>query len=107
MQPKGIEMITAKHYYELHITVEAGDDFEKFRHACIRQTAHIWRASRFEIDDVDNMDGKWFASYRTKEIHVAMAALRDMRETLQWTGHKILRMKIEDTLFDTNYGDEL
>jgi len=103
-------MITAKHYYELHITVEAGDSygtFEKFRQCCVNEARFEWKASRFAEDDVDGMNNQWFCSLRLKEMDRVYLAMNDMQLLLSISGYNILRMKAEDTLFDTKYGDKL
>src|SRR6187455_1929922 len=52
----------ARLYYEVHITVEPKPltTYEEF----VDNLPSMWRASKFEHDDVDHIQGKWFLSGR-------------------------------------------
>lgn len=102
-----------KHYVELHVTVLAGDDFEKFRGVIAEFCKYKeynpieWKVSRFSDDDVDGMEGNWFCSARIQHYAAAIPAMRELRDELLRNGYLALRAKAEDTIFDTQYGDEL
>lgn len=91
-------------YYEAHITVDAGTDFQEFLDLCERNS---WRGSRFDQDEVDDYHGKWFASWRHEEYGVIAASLLNLLAIMQVNGLKVLRYKIEDTLLDSKHGDTL
>jgi hypothetical protein len=96
--------MAARLYYELHITCEAGEDFELFR----RIANHLdWRASRFSEDDVDDYHGKWFMSARVHLMMAAHALLEITMQSLSAAGITVIRWKVEDTLFDSKHGDTI
>lgn len=97
-------MIKAKMYYECHVTCKESENFDHFRELL---NGSGWKASRFSEDDVDNMSGKWFATMRTIQMLDAIQSLKDVTQHLAGCDYVVLRAKIEDTLFDTDFGDKL
>lgn len=94
-------------YLEMHITVEPhpASKFEEFRSLA---AGGGWAASLFDQDDVDRYHNKWFMSAReTSDEASAKVRLRNTLEHLRLAGYKVIRWKIEDTLLDSKYGDEL
>lgn len=91
-------------YYELHLTLEAGDDFNNFLKIC---QSVDWRGSRFDQDEVDAYHGKWFASQRCEYEDDIKLLLKDAILTFEKEGYSVIRWKAEDTLFDSKYGDSL
>lgn len=100
-------MIKAKHYLELHITVEASDNFGHFRKVVENYSSIEWKASRFAEDDVDGMHNKWFCSARVTHFQTVFPALVEMSDILKANDYQVLRAKAEDTIFDTKCGDKL
>jgi hypothetical protein len=67
-----------------------------------------WKASMFEEDEVDNIAGKWFASFRHENSDTIIAEVKGMVAGLgEVAGLKVERWKIEWTLFDSKLGHEL
>jgi hypothetical protein len=96
----------ARLYYEAHITVEAGteDQWEGFARA---SRSVGWRASKFSEDEVDDMSGKWFLSYRHEILDVVKATIIGSVRGITSLGFQVLRYKIEDTLLDSKHGDTI
>lgn len=92
-------------YYEAHITIappsrELQDRLEVFAER------HEWRVSTF----LKVTEGPWpdaFISARDKSLVSIRSRLISMRQLLEVNGYDILRVKIEDTLFDTKKGDDV
>jgi hypothetical protein len=59
----------------------------------------------FEADEVDDMSGKWFLSYRHEYLDVIKREVATMNLTMESDGVPVLRWKIEDTILDSKYGD--
>lgn len=97
-------MIKSRHYYECHITCREGKDFGVF---CEIASGVGWKASRFAEDHVDQMTGKWFTTMRCTDIEHAISSMRAIHQHLTLCGYEVMRYKIEDTLFDSDYGDKL
>lgn len=95
----------ARLYYEAHITVKAEDDgFDLFAES----TRYAdWKASQFSEDEVDDMSGMWFASYRSTDMEVIRQRTATAIRALKKLGYEVMRWKIEDTLLDSKYGDTL
>lgn len=98
-------------YYEAHITVRPpesngreNDHWEAFA-AQAAQTD--WKASRFDIDEVDQYDGAWFLSARDDDYRRLMSRMSAQVTLLNNSGFEFIRAKIEDTLFDTKHGDQI
>lgn len=93
-------------YFEAHITLEpkAGCDFDTFRRGFQND---LWRVSAFAEDDVDNIVGKWFITSRSKSEVTMVNMVRTMCSALKSQGFTVLRAKIEDTIIDSKYGDQL
>lgn len=91
-------------YHEIHITVaaKAPETWDGFAQ---HSRDHFWRASKFDVDDVDAMDGQWFMSAREKSLEVAKDRTRQMLTVLRLANYDILRWKIEDTILDSKHGD--
>ena len=101
--------IVERLYCEIHLTVEPmvaeSFSYEDFAEAA-SEDGH-WKASKFEHDDVDNIEGKWFLTARADTQAEAMALLLAKVEELREHEFVVLRAKIEDTVFDTKHGDKL
>lgn len=95
---------SARLYYELHITLDAGDNFDDFLKICNKMD---WRGSRFSEDEVDHYHGKWFASNRCTRESSIKIWLKQAIEAFQEAGYTVVRWKAEDTLLDSKYGDLL
>lgn len=100
-------------YLEAHITVEPfteeiqaklGYTYDNFS---IDAQKVGWKSSKFEHDDVDGIAGKWFMSARFDERIKACEDVSATCLTLVESGFKVLRWKIERTLYDSNLGDSL
>ena len=100
-----IHSLRARLYFEAHITIDASDtlSFEVFKE-CLTPT---WKVSRFDEDEVDGYDGKWFASARDTYYPSIYYLLKLSCEKLKEKGFNVIRYKIEDTLFDSKHGDDL
>lgn len=98
-------MTVARLYYEAHITLEASEEqsFEDFKIMC----GERWKVSRFDEDEVDGYDGKWFASARHGSLETIKEIIASAANILAEHGFFVLRAKIEDTVLDTKYGDYL
>jgi hypothetical protein len=105
-------MTRARLYYEAHVTVEAveGDGeeaaraWQAFKLAC---GTLGWRASKFSEDEVDDYHGKWFISWRGEELDATMDSIRSVVDMLEKGEYKIIRWKVEDTVYDSKHGDTL
>lgn len=96
----------ARLYFEAHITAEAithPEGFAFFKEAL----GDSWKVSRFDEDEVDGYDGKWFASARGVVLHPVETLVAAGVHSLQEAGFTVLRAKIEDTLLDTKHGDTI
>lgn len=93
-------------YYEAHVTVEAGPQvlWDAFAG---KARAMGWRASRFDEDEVDDMSGKWFLSFRHEQRLEIIHEVGRMVGVMSSLGHEVLRWKIEDTVLDSKLGDTL
>ncbi len=97
-------------YYEAHITVKPNleiiplHDWHTFREWA---EAHDFRASRFDVDEVDHYDGAWFLSNRSTNLEEMKDRINYAVNILTQCNYKVLRWKIEDTLLDSKYGDTL
>ncbi len=96
-------MSDARLYYEAHITVDAGDDWQHF----IETVPSSYRCSKFDEDQVDNYHGKWFCSARGTALEDFKGDLSETINTLTENGYNVIRWKIEDTLLDSKHGDVL
>lgn len=97
---------TSRLYYEAHITVEGGAEAE-WPAFVASANAHAWRASKFEVDEVDHYDGAWFLSFRSEKLDIIARAVDSMVIDLATSNYTVRRWKIEDTLFDSKHGDIL
>lgn len=96
----------ARLYFEAHITVDAKEDPSEF-YAMKSALGDRFKVSRFDEDDVDGYDGKWFASARGEDLPETEAAVAAAVVCLQHNGFTVIRAKIEDTLLDTKHGDRI
>lgn len=99
-------MITkAKYYFEAHITVDQKENefWSEFINICPSYFKH----SKFDVDDVDNYHGKWFMSARSEELENIKLLVKSTIDILNNFGYNVVRWKIEDTLFDSKYGDNI
>jgi hypothetical protein len=96
--------MTTRLYYEAHITVEASNDvaFETF---AAKARAMGWRASKFDEDEVDDMNGNWFLSFRDPSLTVTKRFIKEQLVCLRCNGLIPIRWKIEDTVLDSKHGD--
>ncbi len=93
-------------YFEAHITIEAEPDIEEFEEFK-ESVGPDWKVSRFDEDEVDGYDGKWFASSKHESNEVISHMLESALFRLQKDEFIVIRAKIENTQFDTKYGDSL
>jgi hypothetical protein len=94
-------------YYEAHVTVEAGSEGDDWTIFASGARSRGWRASKFDEDEVDDMSGKWFLSFRDPELSRTKYHVRRCVEALESSGRTVLRWKIEDTVLDSKHGDTL
>lgn len=93
-------------YYEAHITVEAGTE-DQWAYFAEGARSVGWRASKFSEDEVDDMSGKWFLSYRHEILDVVKVTIIGIVRAINRLGFQVLRYKIEDTLLDSKHGDTI
>lgn len=88
--------------YEAHITVEARDGLW----GIFQETGRLkdFKTSRFDIDEVDNMDGKWFMTAGRDNLDDLKLAVRVMLMALSFMNYSVVRFKIEETLLDSKDG---
>lgn len=96
----------ARLYFEAHLTVEAQEDPAEF-YRMKDLLGPSWKVSRFDEDEVDGYDGKWFASARGEVLSPVENLVANGALTLQSHGFTVMRAKIEDTLLDTKHGDRI
>ena len=88
--------------YEAHITVEAREglwgNFQEMGRL------NDFKTSRFDIDEVDNMDGKWFMTAGQDNLDDLKLAVKAMLMGLSFMNYSIVRFKIEETLLDSKDG---
>lgn len=100
-------------YFEAHITVDPKPTEEMYRNKNLRDysvfvtaAGHLgWKCSKFEHDDVDQIAGMWFMSYKTWDFQEMREAVTTAVETLEAAGWTVARAKIENAVWDTKYGD--
>jgi len=99
--------VRSRLYYEAHITIEpqVGETFAERLQECAESKG--WRMSAFLMLQAHLDPPKAFVSYRSEQLRDICEAVADMARTLERCGFTVLRWKIEDTLFDSNRGDEL
>ena len=100
-----------RHYFELHITVEAIDidpiqQWEDFKKG-MKILLPMWRVSKFSEDEVDDYHGKWFMSARVTDPNWIKPFLANAVQFIKQGGYEVLRWKAEDTIFDSKHGDTL
>lgn len=103
---------TTRLYFEAHITVRPPDvkvSEAKNVWDVFSRNAELngWRASRFDVDEVDHYDGAWFLSGREENYDFLMERTQRMSRLLIASEFEFIRAKIENTLFDTKHGDVL
>jgi hypothetical protein len=93
-------------YCEAHITVTPHPtvSFHQFNEMV---NSWGWKASLFEVDEVDQATGMWFLSAREDESSYLAKRVIAANQGLIVRGYKVLRSKIERTLWDTKLGDKL
>ena len=120
--------VTARLYYEAHITVSMpkppedeiaklpaieqssarshwlGQQWSQFSTAARMRD---WKASRFDIDEVDSYDGAWFLSARDTDRAKIAERILTMIQKLDFLDYEVIRWKIEDTVVDSKHGDEV
>lgn len=89
-------------YYEAHITVSPSADFDAF---CNWTEERDLKASKFDVDMVDDHHGAWFLSARGENKAFLLGSLIGAVNELKRIGYDVLRWKIEDTVWDSKYGD--
>jgi len=99
-------MTDSRLYYEAHITTERPRPDQKWEDFSRAAGALGWRASRFDVDEVDHYDGAWFMSYRAPQLRVMKDSVLTMLDVLRELGFNPIRWKIEDTVLDSKNGDK-
>lgn len=92
-------------YYEAHITVQPGTDFETFIKWAEERD---WKASKFDVDMVDDATDMWFLSARSESKAFILGSTIGAVQALNAGSivpYPILRWKIEETVWDSKYGD--
>ncbi len=95
-------------YYEAHITVRP-PMFGTINWTWFSSFAerNQFKASRFDVDEVDQYDGCWFLSARDTNLQALKEKIKIANHSLIDSSFKPVRWKIEDTLLDSKYGDTL
>ncbi len=99
----------AEHYFEAHVTVEPvfGERLEEMRavglHFEFRVASLIMRRTAEETGESSRDDT--FASARGESLHDISDRTRGFCEALRYRGFRILRAKVEDTVWDTRIAD--
>lgn len=99
-------MTSNPNYYEAHITVTP-TSFCTFAAFQQYATERHWKASTFEVDDVDGDTGNWFLSLRDDAQDGIAYSVEKMLRTLAVDGFTITRWKIERTVLDSKAGSTL
>jgi hypothetical protein len=97
----------ARLYYEAHITVEPYMEGSKLDNSMKRacEKFHM-RVSKFLMFHEGGEQPKAFTSMRDEKFQDIYDRLFLAVNYLEQYGHKVLRYKIEDTLFDSKHGDK-
>lgn len=90
----------ARFYHEAHLTLEPSEEvsYEQFAES---MAEFGWKVSKFEHDDVDGIQGKWFLSFRCEERADMIRDLKGMIYSLGQAGETVTRWKIEQTVADS------
>lgn len=101
----------AKHYYEIHITIEPvfDDRLEGLKHIALMsgfKVASLLMKKRAE-DTEQRSRYDTFMTSHTQVLSEAIGNVRDMTRLLQREGFKVWRYKIEDIVLDSRIKDEL
>jgi len=101
-------MSKAKLYYEAHITVESmGKLWEEFKDN-VDDFAEYWRVSKFDDNEVDDYNGKYFLSFREIDFEKMKKEVLRVIDILENEyNYSVLRWKIENTILDSRYGGRL
>lgn len=91
-------------YYEIHINVPAMDAATQWEGFARFAEDLELRASRFDVDHVDDADGQWFLSGRAATEHAAKRLVRNSVAALGALKIKVLRWKIEAAIWDSKNG---
>lgn len=95
-------------YLEAHVTVKAElHDTLTFTKLSEIGRRFGWKASTFEVDEVDDATGMWFLSYRCEDENQIFNEVVEIYHAVETTGFKITRWKVERTLADSKLGDSL
>jgi len=103
--------LASRLYFESHVTIEPVFDER------LQRAAEIARDHRFRIADLlmqkrkedtpERSKHDTFMTGRDKSLDVLDTHMRELVAHLEAEGFQVWRAKIEDTLFDTKYGDVL
>lgn len=102
-------MTNSRLYYEAHITVDSdkpiqqGKVFSDFS----EMTSKDFKTSMFDEDNVDDYNGKWFASARSTNLDLMKLKIKNQVDFYNKNNYPVIRWKIEDTVLDSKYGDTL
>lgn len=104
---------TTRLYFEAHITVDPGATFKATQDKafadygtfCLAAEMLGWKCSKFDHDDVDNIEGMWFMSAKSEKWGVIQQDVLNAISIFEATGYVIVRAKIENAVWDTKYGD--
>ena len=101
-------------YFEAHITVKPPQsavnqevEAELWEYFVKSAEEQGWKASKFDVDEVDHYDGAWFLSARSDSYEHLFRDMRYQKELLETAKYEFIRGKIENTLFDTKHGGVL
>lgn len=93
-------------YYEIHINVPAMEPEQWHGFATWTSDLDL-RASKFDVDHVDNADGQWFLSGRAHTEHAAKRLVKNAVVALAALKITPLRWKIEAAIWDSKNGHTL
>lgn len=93
--------------HEMHITVEPDTSIVTYNEFVERSKELDWKASMFDHDDVDGIQGKWFLTNHAASYDAALNELKGMVHGLSCSGFEVTRAKVEHIVFDTKRGDTL
>ena len=94
-------------YYECHVTVEPPTSIGRVNQLDSLAKARGWRMSTFTMLKPGAEPPNAFISYRNQDYDKTCYSVAGVINALESVGFKVLRWKIEDTLFDSNKGDTL
>jgi hypothetical protein len=103
-------MMSAKHYYESHVTIEPVfddklDDVKRISSECNFKVANLLFKKR-ECDTEERSMHDTFTTGHSKYYEDIVERTKRLVDNLQKAGYTVWRYKIEDTMMDSRIDDE-